>query len=1038
MGSFLQLDITVSCLKRGVFLLLLAFCGGPLAAQLNINTTMTPEELVESLVGEGVSYSDVTYHGGIIAKGYFSGGDQTNMGLKSGVLLTSGSASLAPGPNFSSSAGLNNNMGGDPTLTQLAGDPTFDASVLSFKFIPESDTIKCRYVFGSEEYPEFVANLYNDVFGFFVTGPNPEGGMFLDKNIALVPGTQLPVSISNINDVMPSYAQYYVNNNNGATIEYDGFTTVLTAWLKVEPCQEYEIKLAIADAADHIYDSGVFLEEGSFESIGLLTTTSFEPNLTDTIAVEGCIAGLVSFKVPDESYAPYTVKYTIGGTAEMGVDYENIPNELIIPAGKDSVVLTINPFMDDLIEDVEYVELLVENTLGCSTGVDTVKVEIYDNRPIVTLPTKDTLVCMGEEVEIGVWLEGGVPLFDYLWENGGTDSVTTVTAQGVEYWTVNVSDLCGQMVEDSVRVEALPYPDFSLGNDTAICLGEKVVLSAPVEYPDWHWNDGTKVPQITVTLPGVYWLEVENEAGCSFRDSIVVDLLPVPFVELGDDVTGCASDDITLDAGPGHTAYLWSTGATTQIVNVSDPGYYWVEVSNEYGCTLRDSVFANVENPQIDLGSDTVICANAAVNLNAGPDFETYEWQDGSTGQTFPVYASGKYWVKGVTENGCEAYDTITVQWYPAIQVSLGEDKHICEGDFVVFVAGLNWQSYLWNDGSDEFQVVAEDPGIYWVWVWDEKGCIARDSVLLRVNQPPVIGLGADTSLCVGEQLLLNAGDNFDSYQWNDNSNDQTQLVTQAGNYWVKVVDSIGCTNTDTIRVDELLPPQIDFGPDTSLCPGKTITLDAGVGHDIYQWQDGSALSQLIVEQEGYYWVKANNRCGDGGDTITIGLFELPQINLGDDGEICPGEKVVLDAGVNRQWYRWQDDSDGQTLTVSQDGTYWVEIFDGHCVNADTIFLEKCAGVNIVVPNVFTPNHDGYNDLFEIDTYGLIDFEIEIFDRWGKRKFKTDDKMNHWDGRSKGHDCDQGVYYYNISYTGYNESLKKISGTVQGVIHLVR
>lgn len=129
----------------------------------------------------------------------------------------------------------------------------------------ESDTLYLKYVFGSEEYPEYVLNLYNDVFGFFVSGPNPLGGDYSQKNIAIVPGSdpELPVSIDNINNVIPSYPEYYVDNTGGMTIEYDGFTTVLYAKLPIIPGEEYHIKMAIADAGDGILDSGVCLEENS-------------------------------------------------------------------------------------------------------------------------------------------------------------------------------------------------------------------------------------------------------------------------------------------------------------------------------------------------------------------------------------------------------------------------------------------------------------------------------------------------------------------------------------------------------------------------------------------------------------------------------------------------------------------------------------------------------------------------------------------------------------------------------------------------------
>jgi hypothetical protein len=226
---------------------------------------VTPEELVAHLVGEGVQFSNVQYQGADHAIGMFTNGYSTNLGIGSGIILTSGSALAIQGPNYNAGATTSNGMPGDPTLTGLAGQSTYDAAVLQFDVVVEFDTIYLKYVFGSEEYPEYVLDLHNDVFGFFISGPNPDGGSYSNKNIAIVPGSdpESAVSVKSINNVVPSFEWLYVDNTGGLTIEYDGFTTALYAWLKIVPFETYHIKLAIADAGDQIIDSGVCLEENS-------------------------------------------------------------------------------------------------------------------------------------------------------------------------------------------------------------------------------------------------------------------------------------------------------------------------------------------------------------------------------------------------------------------------------------------------------------------------------------------------------------------------------------------------------------------------------------------------------------------------------------------------------------------------------------------------------------------------------------------------------------------------------------------------------
>lgn len=249
-------------------------------------TEVTPEEMVEHLVGIGVYFTDITYQGADQASGIFTNGSSTNIGIETGIFLTSGAGYVIPGPNTSTSAGANNSMGGHPLLNALTSSTSYDAAVLEFDFLPLNDTVKCQFVFGSEEYNEWVGSSFNDVFGFFVTGPDPEGGNYMDENIALIPGTDIPVAINNVNNgyapgnIAPTgpceNCEYFVDNTFGTTIEYDGFTTVITFWVLVIPDEEYHFTIAVGDVGDHIYDTGVFLEGTSFKSLGPPDFLSFD------------------------------------------------------------------------------------------------------------------------------------------------------------------------------------------------------------------------------------------------------------------------------------------------------------------------------------------------------------------------------------------------------------------------------------------------------------------------------------------------------------------------------------------------------------------------------------------------------------------------------------------------------------------------------------------------------------------------------------------------------------------------------------------
>ena len=205
-----------------------------LNAQINIlpGPDVTPYDMVECIVGDGIAFDNVTFQGAAASRGIFTNGSSTNIGMESGIFLTSGAGYVIPGPNSSASAGANNGMPGHASLNAITTATTYDAAVLEFDFVPESDTLRFKYVFGSEEYNEWVFTQFNDVFGYFVSGPDPMGGFYSDKNIAIVPGTtNTSVTINNVNNgnsspgVVPTgpctHCEYYSDNTNGSSLEYD-------------------------------------------------------------------------------------------------------------------------------------------------------------------------------------------------------------------------------------------------------------------------------------------------------------------------------------------------------------------------------------------------------------------------------------------------------------------------------------------------------------------------------------------------------------------------------------------------------------------------------------------------------------------------------------------------------------------------------------------------------------------------------------------------------------------------------------------------
>ncbi|MBM3435154.1 MAG: hypothetical protein FJY07_02925, partial [Bacteroidetes bacterium] len=441
-------------MKAAIFTLIAIFIGLNIASgqiQIYPGPGVTDDEMVENIAGDGITWSNVTFLGADSARGIFSNGQTTNLGFDNGIFLTTGAGYIIPGPNQSASAGVDNGIiyPWPPPWGQ-----SYDPAILDFDFIPDSDTLRLKYVFGSEEYNEWVGASYNDVFFMLISGPNPNGGQYNEKNIAIVPGTtNTSVKINSVNNgysppgVIPTgpctNCAYYDDNTGGLTLEYDGFTVVLTAFLLVTPCETYHAKFGVVDEGDGLYDTGIFIEENSFSSSAEIDVNIVldPPGLTENL-VEGHVEGDLVFKLPNTSFAPVTICFEIAGTALNSIDYEEIPNCVTFEQGQDSASIHINPFLDGLIEGEETIILIVENTLGCIVKYDTVEVTILDYVDMVSIISPNTMICSDDETAVWVNVVLGFPPYTYLWEPGSfTTDTIIVSPEETTTYTVFYQDI---------------------------------------------------------------------------------------------------------------------------------------------------------------------------------------------------------------------------------------------------------------------------------------------------------------------------------------------------------------------------------------------------------------------------------------------------------------------------------------------------------------------------------------------------------------------------------------------------------------------
>jgi hypothetical protein len=278
---------------------------------------------------------------------------------------------------------------------------------------------------------------------------------------------------------------------------------------------------------------------------------------------------------------------------------------------------------------------------------------------------KDSL-CYGGSTTLHANITGGSGNFTYTWTSdppgfNSNEPEPMVSPLVSTTYYVEVSD--GSItLEDNIAITVISLPQVNLGEDISVCQSGQAIFDAGAGFPSYLWSNGQTGQSITVTEPGIYWVEVTNDFGCSRRDSAEFIINPLPMVNLGADQAFCNGTPVMLSAGTGFASYLWNTGDVSYYINISEPGEYWVEVTDANGCSNRDTISLTMNPlPQVDLGADQTFCQGSSVTLDAGSGFASYLWNTGATSATINAddNTSGEYWVEVTDANNCSNRDTI-------------------------------------------------------------------------------------------------------------------------------------------------------------------------------------------------------------------------------------------------------------------------------------------------------------------------------------------------------------------------------------------
>ena len=953
-------------------------------AVLAVDHDPTPSVLVEDVFIGGDCYdvSGVSYTGHNRSKGTFSNG-QTNIGISDGVILGSGYITNAIGPNTISNATTQLFTGGDSDLAILANSaPVYDASIIEFDFVPTTDTIRFNYVFASEEYCDYSNSNYNDVFGFFLSGPGISGTFSNGAiNIATLPSGQY-VTINNVNHV--NNPQYYVSNTTDATntglrcignplgtdpgiseLQYDAYTVELEATAVVQPCQTYHIKLAVADVYDRKFDSAVFLKSNSFLSGEQVIATVENEDTGDQSAFEGCEVALYEFCRTEgaDVTEDFEVIYSLNpsSTATAGVDFEAFPLSVTIPAGETCISFPIQLLDDAIVEGTE--TIILDFDQSCSCTLDALEFEIKD-KTVLNVVVNNEEICPGSSATLTADALGGTIDYSYLWSTGESTKSITVNPTVPTSYIVTVTDACGATEQKEALVTIADLPEASLSGSGSIC------------------SDQSNTVDLTIEFTGVGpWTLVYTKDG--------VEQAPI------------------------------STSNSAHSISINQAGLYSLASVVEQGknClgAVSGSVLVGETSIDLDLQSSNPSCFGSnsgtiQVSVAGGAAPYSYEWSDPTVSGNAPInLAAGSYEVTITDEDGCQEVSSEILVEPEDINVGVSNVIGIdCNNEFGTALVNASGGAnpvfdYSWSTGTQGPDLSVSVPGSYQVTITDGNLCTKEETVVIVIDTASVVDVSIDSYSinCNNPIVQFNGLDTNNpsnlSFEWttvdgniSSGSTDMNPTVDAGGIYSLEVFNALnGCTqNADVIVLADFDEPIADAGDNQDLnCVVSMINLDAsgsdsGAGFS-FEWTttDGNILSgssdiNPLVDEPGTYTLEVSNlNSGCSSSSIVSVLEDLVSPDFTLDALIdtltCSNTdtdiSLLLNGDLSDHSMVWTDGNNNPILsnsntglvTVNSPGVYSLELTDSS--NGCSAIEQIEIGVDTIIPTSIASASENLN-----------------------------------------------------------------------------
>lgn len=704
---------------------------------------------------------------------------------------------------------------------------------------------------------------------------------------------------------------------------------------------------------------------------------------------------------------------------------------------------------------------------GCTSAIGSTTVIVNPNpaTPTVSLNGPVTF-CSGNSVVLTSSSTSG-----NAWSTGETTQSITVNSSG--NYSVTVSDINGcsaSSANTSITVNPTTATPNITDSGLNICAGQTTTLTSSSTTGN-TWSTGETTQTITVNASGTYTLTTDDGSGCpSSPVSVVVTVTSnptTPTISANGPLTFCQGDSVTLTSSStnGNT---WSTGETTQSIVVSSTGNYTVTVGAA-GCSAISAATATLELPlpSTPLISNTglVFCAGQSTTL-ASNNTTGNNWSTGETTQSITVTNSGNYWLTFTDGNGCTSDSTavtVTANPLPASPlITANNPLSFCQGDSVSLTVSPG-TGIVWTPGNTtDSTLTVNTSGVYTVTYTDANGCTSTSSpITVTVNTIPSIPSlsvsGGSNAICQGQTATLNANPST-GITWIPGGQTTSSIsVSTAGTYYASYTDANGCTSPlDSITISVNPLPQIasTVNIDSAFCNTtnggiNNITVTGGTGTYSYQWFNGTTAvgtdSVLTNVSSGNYSLIVTDQAGCSDTSSVMSVPSAGGINVSLTANPTSGMEpfntdVLATTSTTANSYTWFNNNTllaGETdsianLTGLTQGTYNTTIIvtDSYgCADTATITISVDGNIDIVIPNVFSPNGDNTNDVFFITAEGYKELHLEIYDRWGLKLWEVTGLNPSWDGRTTaGLEVTDGTYYYILRGVDFKNTTMEKTG----------